>query len=129
MNQAEMIKKICPIMGQSLAGKSTSVLFPFVMCQGSDCMAFNSRPTKIFLAKDGGTTTKWADTRKLHEMKTSTVSFSKDLVDESKEIERLISEGWTKRGVGTGVHMTKEGEPNCWCDAMAGNAQCGYEAP
>lgn len=120
MKQAEMKELICPWL---------SGFGSVINCKGSKCMAFGSRPTTVYLAKNGATTRNWTDTLKLKEESSATRPLPKDFVDESEEIARLVGLGWRKRGVGTGIHMTREGEPDCWCDAMAGNAQCGYEAP
>lgn len=129
MKEADMMKKICPVMSRPRMGNITGNMTGFILCQGSACLAFGSRPTKVFLAKNGGMTTNWTDTLKLKEALSTIKPLPKDFVDDSEEITRLVEDGWKKSGVGTGVHFTKPGEPNCWCDAMPANAQCGYEAP
>ncbi len=127
MLEADMKKKICPIMSPA---PRALVQDMFILCQGSACLAFGSRPANVFLAKDGKSeTTMWPETLRLTDKSQLTKPGPMDVKDEIDEINRHIADGWKRQGVGSAVHFTKPGEPNCWCDAMAGNAQCGYEAP
>lgn len=121
-----MMKKICPIMS-----RPKGMIAPvFVLCQGSACIAFGSKPTQIFLAKDGKSeTTMWPDTLKLTDKSGIVGGAPHGTVDQTDEINRHVASGWKRVGHGSCVHFTKPGEPTCWCDAMPANAQCGYEAP
>lgn len=120
MKEADMLELICPWL---------SGFGSIINCKGSKCTAFASRPTYVFLAKDGKSeTTAWQETLKLTDL-SQTANPRTGAVDQIDEINRHVANGWNRQGIGSGVHLTKPGEPNCWCDAMAGNAQCGYEAP
>lgn len=100
------------------------------MCQGDNCVAFNSRTTKIFLAEDGKDETIYSSkVLKLTDRSGIVGGAPANAVDQTSEINLHIASGWKREGQGTNVYFTKPGEPSCWCDAMAGNAQCGYEAP
>ncbi len=120
MLEADMKKKICPIMS-SARGDVVAVVGGtpgFVLCQGSACLAFGSRPTYVYLGEDGKVQPHMGKLKK----------FSRD--DDGDEIKSLLANGWRRGNPAyTDTYLQREGEPNCWCDAMAGNAQCGYEAP
>ncbi len=118
--QVEMKGKICPIM---------STPRDLIMCQGDRCNAFGSRETRAYLAKDGSLTTAWGKTKIFSDPTLSSPLGAKPTENDSEEIEKLVAEGWEKQGGGAAVRFTKLGESTCWCDAMAGNAACGYEAP
>jgi len=115
MKEADMMKKICPIMSR---GGITLEYPNFVLCQGSACVAFGSRPTYIYLGDDGAPQPGMGRLKR----------FSRD--DEGDEIKSLLESGWRRANpTYADTYLQREIEPSCWCDAMAGNAQCGYEAP
>ena len=119
MKEADMMKKICPIMSRPKRGNITgNMVGEFVMCQGSACLAFGSRSTYVYLGEDGKVQPHMGKLKK----------FSRD--DDGDEIKSLLANGWRRGNPAyTDTYLHREIEPNCWCDAMAGNAQCGYEAP
>ena len=119
MKAVDMKKKICPIMSRPVI---TQELPSFILCQGSACLAFGSRHTYEFLGKNGKPTVKYQDRTHF------------DPKIQTRLIKETVSLGWEQQGSPPGspggkVSFRREGEPDCWCDAMAGNAQCGYEAP
>ena len=121
MKEADMRKKICPVMSRPTMGSITGNTTGFVLCQGSACLAFDSRPTYVYLGKDGGETTIFGNR----------ATFVPEGVQASL-VKEIVDKGWTQQGSGTNrskVSFRREAEPNCWCDAMPANAQCGYEAP
>jgi hypothetical protein len=84
--QVEMKGRICPIM-------SSMPVDPFfVHCQGDLCVAFNSRPTYIYLAKDGKSFTLDFRERK------SLTDLSQDSVPESAR--KGLRVGSAKEGLG-----------------------------
>lgn len=111
MKEADMKKKICPIMSPAPDNA-------FILCQGSACLAFNSRPIYEYLDKNGRT--------KLTAENLQT--FQRD--NESPELKALLSQGWERNYPQyVASSLRRSIEIDCWCDAMAGNAQCSYEAP
>ena len=131
MKEVDMKKKICPIMSRPRQGNITgNIVGGFVMCQGSACLAFDSRPTNVFLAKDGKSeTTMWLEALTLTDKSGVVGGAPHGTVDQIDKINSIAARGWKRAGHGKSVYFTKPGEPSCWCDAMAGNAACGYEAP
>ena len=114
MKEADMKKKICPIMSWP---SITAELPSFVLCQGSACLAFGSRPTYEYLGKDGKARLPMANLQIFQQN------------DESPELKALLSQDWERNNPQyTASSLRRSIEPECWCDAMAGNAQCGYEA-
>ena len=127
MKEADMKKKICPIMSRPAIAPE---LPSFILCQGSACLAFSSQPTYVYLAEDGESATDAYNKRKRFTDKSQVVKTGPTVIeDDIEEINRLVAEGWERQGGARGVLIRKTGEPTCWCDAMPANAQCGYEAP
>lgn len=112
MKQVEMRTKICPFLN----GDDADV--PFILCQGDECMAFNSRPTYEYLNKKGEIQAHMGDLQ----------MFDKD--DKTPEVMKLLQEGWERTYPQyTMTSLRRNTEPECWCDAMPANMECGFEAP
>lgn len=115
MREVDMKKKICPIMSPAPRAMVDDM---FILCQGSACLAFGSRRTYEYLGKDD----------KAQLSMGSLQTFNRD--DESPELKSLLAQGWERSYPQyTGSSFRREIEPECWCDAMPANFQCGYEAP
>ncbi len=99
--------------------RNVTALAPgLILCQGSTCLAFGSRPAYEYLGKDSRAKLPMGDLQ----------IFDRD--DESPELKALLAQGWERNNPQyISSSLRRSIEPNCWCNAMAGNAQCRYEAP